>query len=336
MPGRDHHYIALGVVALFALLIASGVALVGKKKKDKENSAVLPPAHRPLSALPIGAERTIAAPHGFWGACHSCHPMANVSTAVPLMDKNLPRKPSHAGANVPAWLFRPPARRAWYGGGGATGPTAGQAGLSPSAGIGPAAFSQGGGARGLLSPVQQNAAGKIMVEGHWMGMETMNLTPALRRIYKVPADIAGVMVDEITLESAESGILAGDVVTSVQGRPTRNLEEFFQATRAVSERSRAEVAVYRMGAETRFLLAAKKAGTLGFAQMEGAPPIRPGALSPHRERRRACTDCHVIMTTGGQLPVDAGDVLPSPPPIAANAVATHRYRGECGSCHAIR
>ena len=169
-----------------------------------------------------------------------------------------------------------------------------------------------------------------------MGMETMDLTPSLRRIYKIPVDVSGVIVDEITLESAESGLLAGDVILSIQGRPTRSLDEFYQATRAVRERGRADVVVYRMGGQRRFTLVAKNARALGVAQMEGAPPIRPGALSPHRRRSRACTDCHLIMITGGQLPVDAGDVLPSPPPISANARAVHEYRGECRSCHVIR
>lgn len=339
MPGRLQYHIALGVVALFALLIAGGAAFVGRAKKDKGMPDRLPASHRPMLALPIGAERFVVAPHTYWGPCQSCHPVMNSSNATPAMARNLPGKTSTSNAYLPAWMFKAPVNRPWQRGGGATPRTVGPGRGFPSANTGTAPFSTPGavaGPTGLLTPLQQNAANKIMVEGHWMGMEAMDLTPSLRRIYKIPVDVSGVIVDEITLESAESGILAGDVITGIQGRPTRNLDEFFEATVAVSERERAEVVVYRMGAERRFILAARNAPTLGFAQMEGAQPIRPGALSPHRQRSRACTDCHVIMATGGQLPVDAGDVLPTPPLISANARAVHEYRGECRACHLIR
>jgi hypothetical protein len=187
----------------------------------------------------------------------------------------------------------------------------------------------------ILSPADQNAASKALFEGHWLGMEVMDLSVALRGIYKVPVDVMGVIVDEITLESTESGILAGDVITDVNGWRTATLSEFLQATMRVSGERKADVTVFRLGANQRFILVAKNSPILGFAQMEGASPIQPGALSPHRNRREACTACHVFMTTGGQLPTDAGDILPSPPPIAANARAAHAYRGVCNACHQI-
>jgi len=74
---------------------------------------------------------------------------------------------------------------------------------------------------------------------------------------------------------------------------------------------------------------------MGFSQNESAQPIRPGAISPHRSRGKACTECHIIMETGGQLPIDAGDILPSPPPIIKGAVAPHEDRGKCNTCHVI-
>ena len=339
MSGRLQYQIALGVIALVALLIAGGAAFVGKTKKNKGMSDRLPVADRQMVALPVGAERSIVAPHPYRGLCHSCHPVTSARYATPSIAKNLPKKAPQSNAYLPPWMLQTPAGGTWQGGGGATPRAIGRPRPAPSVNTGPAPLSAplaGADPTGLLTPLQQNAANKIMVEGHWMGMETLDLTPSLKRIYKIPVDVSGVIVDEITLESAESGILAGDVIISIQGRPTRSLDEFFQATVAVSEREWAEVVVYRMGAERRFTLAARNAPTLGFAQMEGAQPIRPGALSPHRDRRKACTDCHVIMATGGQLPVDAGDVLPTPPPISANAKALHEYRGQCRSCHVIR
>ncbi len=187
----------------------------------------------------------------------------------------------------------------------------------------------------LPSPREQNAAGKEFIEGHWLGLEVITLVPELATEYRLPKGENGVLVDEITLEAAESGILAGDMVQSIEGRPTPDLRAFLVATQHVNEKERAEMGVSRRGSKMTFVVEARNTRTLGFAQMEAAQPIKPGALSPHRSRGRPCTDCHIIMQSGGQLPTDAGDILPSPPPIAADAVALHGDRGKCSSCHVI-
>ncbi len=191
------------------------------------------------------------------------------------------------------------------------------------------------GATALPSPREQNAAGKEFIEGHWLGLEVIPLAPELATEYRIPKGETGVLVDEITLEAAESGILAGDMVQSIDGQPTSDLRAFFLATQHVQEKARAQVGVSRRGGKMTFVIEARNTKTLGFAQMEAAQPIRPGALSPHRARGRACTACHIIMRTGGQLPTDAGDILPNPPPITRDAQAPHRYRGQCSSCHVI-
>ena len=190
-------------------------------------------------------------------------------------------------------------------------------------------------ARTLLSPREQNAAGKEFIEGHWLGLEVIPLTPELATEYRVPKGETGVLVDEITLEAAESGILAGDMVQSIDGRPTSDLRAFFLATQNVQEKERAAVGVSRRGDKMTFVIEPRNTKILGFAQMEAAQPIQPGAISPHRSRGRACTACHIIMRTGGQLPTDAGDILPNPPPITTDANPPHRYRGQCSSCHVI-
>ena len=190
-------------------------------------------------------------------------------------------------------------------------------------------------ARTLLSPREQNAAGKEFIEGHWLGLEVIPLAPELATEYQIPKGETGVLVDEITLEAAESGILAGDMVQSIDGRSTSDLRAFFLATQHVQEKERAAVGVSRRGDKMTFVIEARNTRTLGFAQMEAAQPILPGAISPHRSRGRACTACHIIMRTGGQLPTDAGDILPNPPPITRDAKAPHRYRGQCSSCHVI-
>jgi len=188
----------------------------------------------------------------------------------------------------------------------------------------------------LPSPIEQNAAGKEFIEGHWLGLEVIPLTAELATEYQIPQGQTGVLVDEVTLESAESGILAGDMVQSIGGFPTPNLKAFFMATQreSVQEARKAQVEVSRRGRNMTFFMTARNTNMLGFAQMEAAQPIQPSALRPHRYLG-ACTNCHIFMQTGGQLPTDGGDILPNTPTITANAKAPHRDRGQCANCHTI-
>jgi hypothetical protein len=185
----------------------------------------------------------------------------------------------------------------------------------------------------LPSPKEQGAAHKELIEGHWLGMELIPLTPELAKEYRVPLNTKGLLVDEISLESAETGILAGDLVVAVEDFATPDLVAFTEATRRVKNQFQAKVLVSRRGRILEFTMASER--TLGFSQNEAAQPITPGALSPHRSRNKPCTTCHIIMRTGGQLPTDAGDILPNPPPISKGAVAPHEYRGKCNTCHVI-
>ena len=189
----------------------------------------------------------------------------------------------------------------------------------------------------LPSPRQQNAAGKKFIEGHWLGLEVIPLTAELAREYQIPNGETGVLVDEVTLEAAESGILAGDMVQSIAGFATPDLETFFTVTQRerIWKAKRAQVGISRRGSRLTFTMTSRNSNMLGFAQMEAAQPIQPGALRPHRYMG-ACTNCHIFMKTGGQLATDAGDILPDPPPITKNAKAPHRYRGNCATCHTIR
>ncbi|MFC1675470.1 trypsin-like peptidase domain-containing protein [Planctomycetota bacterium] len=189
----------------------------------------------------------------------------------------------------------------------------------------------------LPSPRQQNAAKKEFIEGHWLGLEVIKLTKELATEFKIPSDQTGVLVDEITLEAAESGILAGDMVQSIGGLPTPDLRAFFDATQQerVQEGKQTDVGISRRGKKMTFVMTARNTTILGFAQMEAAQPIQPGALRPHRYMG-TCTNCHIFMKSGGQLATDAGDILPNPPPITKNAKAPHRYRGTCATCHVIQ
>ena len=185
----------------------------------------------------------------------------------------------------------------------------------------------------LPTPKEQGAAHKELVEGHWLGMEVIPLVPELAKEFNIAPDTKGILVDEISLESAESGVLAGDMVVAIDGFATPDLYAFTEATRRVRNRTQAKILVNRRGQLLEYTMMSDR--PMGFSQNESAQPIRPGAISPHRSRGKACTECHIIMETGGQLPIDAGDILPSPPPIIKGAVAPHEDRGKCNTCHVI-
>ena len=185
----------------------------------------------------------------------------------------------------------------------------------------------------LPSPKEQGAAHKELVEGHWLGMEVIPLVPELANEFNIAPDTKGILVDEISLESAESGVLAGDMVVAVDDFATPDIYAFTEATRRVRNRTSAKILVNRRGALLDYTISSER--PMGFSQNESAQPIKPGAISPHRSRGKACTECHIIMETGGQLPIDAGDILPSPPPIIRGAVPPHEDRGKCSTCHVI-
>ena len=185
----------------------------------------------------------------------------------------------------------------------------------------------------LPTPKQQGAAKKILWEGHWLGMETMELVKETAEANGIPWGTMGVLVDEVSLEAAEAGVLAGDLVQAIDGFQTPDLQAFGEASRRVRNKDSAELIVFRKSGNVKLKLTAER--TLGFSQFEAASPIPPGSLSPHRTRSKPCTACHIIMLTGGQLAIDAGDILPNPPPIKEGSVPLHGNRGICRNCHVI-
>lgn len=136
----------------------------------------------------------------------------------------------------------------------------------------------------LPTPKEQGAAQKELIEGHWLGMELIPLTVELAKEYKVPVDTKGLLVDEISLESAESGVLAGDLVVAVEGFATPDLVAFTEATRRVRNRTKAKILVSRRGQLLEYTFSATQA--LGFSQNEAAQPITPGGFKPAPQPRQ--------------------------------------------------
>ncbi|MBF0295697.1 MAG: PDZ domain-containing protein [Magnetococcales bacterium] len=168
-------------------------------------------------------------------------------------------------------------------------------------------------------------------EGHWKGLEALPLSAELKQKLRLPMELEGLLVDEVTLNAARAGLLAGDVIVSVNSRAVNSLEALVEESRKVQMAKSVPITVYRAGRLQTFMLVART--NLGLAQVETAPMILPGEIMPH-PYRGACTQCHSIGTTGHIVPDPDGVVLP-PPPIRANAAAPHKDRGPCQACHPI-
>lgn len=170
-------------------------------------------------------------------------------------------------------------------------------------------------------------------EAHWQGMEALPLTTELKKKLNYPMSIEGVLVDEVSLQSALAGILAGDILVSINNRPVVNLDDVYRQSRKVQKNKSVMLMVYRHGQWMRFQLSAMPGENLGFAQVETAPMVLPGDIRPH-PYRGPCTDCHAIGVTGHLVPDPDGIVLP-PPAIKVGVGRPHQDRGPCVACHQI-
>ena len=194
-------------------------------------------------------------------------------------------------------------------------------------------------------PVAENymATRLRLFEAHWQGMDGRLMTRELARKLGYPLDLAGVMLGEVTLSAARSGLRGGDIIVKVNDVAVTNIEEFQAVTKEVMNRTEAKVTVLRKdpnaaGTLRTLSLVLRGDGILGFAQVEGAPQILPGDPRPH-SARGVCTECHPI-GKGFELTPDP-DLISLPPPVlardvAARGVPAHENSGPCEACHVIR
>jgi hypothetical protein len=177
---------------------------------------------------------------------------------------------------------------------------------------------------------------KTLQEGHWIGMEVIPLTAAIAEANGIPPEITGVLIDEVTLLSAEAGLYAGDVITAINGKKVKDLKSFRLATREVAQSNRANLSVYSGGKYKTIVIFSSEA--LGIAQMEAAPMILATDRSPHG-RYGPCDRCHAISRTPlnpNQLLKDQGDSLTKVAPnIRQGTPPPHRNRGTCTLCHVV-
>ncbi|MBF0370610.1 MAG: PDZ domain-containing protein [Magnetococcales bacterium] len=198
-----------------------------------------------------------------------------------------------------------------------------------------------GGNAGSGRPARSASRGSFIVPGiqiseaHWQGLEALPLDSEIKEKMKLPESLQGLMVDEVSLAAGGSGILAGDVLIAIDGRPVNSLKGMLQETIRVRNRQQVSMTVYRDGEIKGYMLSVRGGLTpdLGMAQVETAPMILAGDIVPH-PYRGPCTNCHPIGTTGHIVPDPDGIVLP-PPVIKVGARSPHQDRGPCEACHTI-
>lgn len=185
-------------------------------------------------------------------------------------------------------------------------------------------------------PVAGGALEKTWIEAHWIGLEVGPITAAVAKANNIPPGVAGVLVDEVTLVSADAGLLAGDVITAINGTRLIDLKSFKIATRQVAQANQAEVIIYRRGGYRRINVSTPD--QLGIAQVEGAPMILATDRAPHGYYG-PCNTCHSIApgsTNLNQMASDMGDVLTTTAPnIKKGTPSPHGNRGACSKCHVL-
>jgi hypothetical protein len=209
--------------------------------------------------------------------------------------------------------------------------------IQPDPNVQPAQFQYPYGYAGQnVVPVAGGALGKTWIEAHWIGLEAGPLVPAVAKANNIPPDVTGVFVDEVTLVAADAGLLAGDVITAVNGIHVADLKSFKNATRQVAQVNQAQVSVFRRGANKNFIVNSPE--ELGIAQVEGAPMILATDRAPHGNYG-ACDKCHTIApgrANTNQMAKDLGDILAKTAPnIRKGTPPPHGNRGACSKCHVL-
>ena len=119
-------------------------------------------------------------------------------------------------------------------------------------------------------------------------MEAVSLTSELRRKLRYPQGLEGLLIDEVTLNAARSGFLAGDIIVNVGNERIVTLEDILSSSMKVREMAQVPITVLRKidktvdsrFAMTSVTLVLRAEPVLGFAQVETAPQIFAGATRP--------------------------------------------------------
>ncbi|CCQ72997.1 magnetosome magnetite formation protein MamP [Magnetospira sp. QH-2] len=183
-------------------------------------------------------------------------------------------------------------------------------------------------------------------EIHWQGLDARQMTTELARKLQMPLWLEGLMVGEVTMNAADSGMLGGDVIVALEDQPIVLLTDLHKQSRIHRHKKSVKISVFRkrkkmVGNEyamRRLTFVMHGNPDVGLAQLEGAPMIMPGDPRPHSDRG-PCTKCHAI-GKGFELTPDPDLITLPPPPIlkdvALREARPHEDRGPCVACHVIQ
>ncbi|NQU63858.1 MAG: PDZ domain-containing protein [SAR324 cluster bacterium] len=168
-------------------------------------------------------------------------------------------------------------------------------------------------------------------EGHWQGLEVIELTPEIKIKLKIPMKIEGVLIDEVTLNALMSGLRGGDILIAINDNRVKTIQDVVDVSKLARNKKRAKMTVLRDLKKMTITLISPD--TLGFAQAETAPMILPSDMRPHPDRGR-CTECHPIGSIGHLTP-DPDEIPLKVPVIASGMRRIHKDRGPCTACHIV-
>jgi hypothetical protein len=311
----------IGLAALAAFALMSGRRLRGEPRAPSEPPAASQPG--PLSApIPV---------------VDPALPTAAVSAeipsraGVPVLDAvpDPPPPPPPPAVEGPAIVADPPPILPAPIGPPAppAAPTAIAAAASPDAGLRERPLEN------LGPPPVPSVDPRPFAEAHWQGLEAIPKTPTIAKMLRVPANVEGVILDDVTLPADLQGFQAGDVVTAVDGVPTPDLLSFIRATDRIRDAKKVAIDFVRAGTARRIEIVALFE-RLGTANGETPPMIPANAIRPH-PYMGPCVNCHRIGTVGN-LAIDQGDNPRKPlGPVRVDGPVPHRDRGPCATCHPI-
>ncbi len=113
---------------------------------------------------------------------------------------------------------------------------------------------------------------KQPTEAAWLGMEVVPITKLTATQYKLPSNIRGLVLAETEAQAATAGLMAGDVLISVNGIPVGDMNAFLQAT----EQGKAPGGPVSILREGKVMSA-----VIGQSGQAAAPqPVRGGGAQP--------------------------------------------------------
>ncbi len=98
---------------------------------------------------------------------------------------------------------------------------------------------------GLTGVLQGSEVGAGEIEALGMGVE--ELVPELALAYGIPKGIVGLIVAESATQAAAAGLLAGDVIESINGQRVETIVDFIKVMNKASLRKGVSLDVYRQG-----------------------------------------------------------------------------------------